>query len=71
MIIEDSPKGQEKLDSQEMKGEAGTTKQASPKSPITYVRRPVTRSTSSKKVKEYLIPFLKGKRLLQETQVVL
>jgi len=54
-----------------MKGEEGTSKKASPKSPITYVRRPVTNSTLAKKTKETLTPFQKGKNLLQETQRVL
>ena len=71
IIIEDSPKGQEKLVSPEMKGEYGTSKQASPMSPITYFRRPVTRSTSANKIKEPLTPFQERKILLQETQTIL
>jgi len=43
IVIENSPKQQDKM--------------PSPKSPITYVRRPMTRSTSSK-----------GKAILQDTQ---
>lgn len=42
IIIEDSPKEQENLVSPETKGEEGTSKKASPKSPIPYVKRPIT-----------------------------
>jgi len=44
-----------------MKGEEGKSKQASAKSPITYVRRLVSMPTSDKKIKETLTPFRKGK----------
>jgi len=56
IIIEDSPKQQEKVVPLGKKEEEETLKQASPKSPITYVRRPVTKLASTK-----------GKGLLHET----
>jgi len=48
IVIEDSLKQQEKAVPLRKKEGEGTSKQASPKSPITYVRRPVTKSTSTK-----------------------
>jgi len=57
IVIEDSPKQQEKMAPLIKTQEERSSAQTSPKSPITYVRRPVTRSTLSK-----------GKDILQDTQ---
>lgn len=54
IIIEDSRKEQEKEVPLEKTEEEETSKQDSPKSPITYVRRPITRSASRKQVKQPL-----------------
>jgi len=70
-MIEDSPKEKEKLVSLKIKGEEGTSKQASPNSPITDVRRPVTRSKLAKQDMAPLTPFQKGEILLQDPQIVL
>lgn len=64
IIIEDSPKEQEKVVPLEKKEEEEKSKQAFPKSPITYVRRPITRTTSTKQVKQSLTPSQKPKSLL-------
>ena len=56
IVIEDSQKQQEKIPLLEKNKGEGSSGQASPKSPITYVRRPITRLASSK-----------GKGLLHET----
>jgi len=51
IITKDSPREQEKLIPLGMRGGEGTSQQASPWSPITFVRRLVTRSTSAKQIK--------------------
>jgi len=56
-IIYDSPKEQENIVSLEIKGEEGTSKQASAQSPITYVRRNVAKSKSIKKHKAHSSTF--------------
>ena len=48
IVFEDSPKNQENIAPLLKNQGEGSSGQASPKSPITYVRRPVTRSASSK-----------------------
>jgi len=57
-------KEQQELVSLEIKGEEGTSTQASPMPPITYVRRPITSSKLAKQNKATLTPFQKGKILL-------
>lgn len=57
IVIEDSPKQQEKMPPPMKKKERRSSAQISPESPITYVKMPVTRSTSSK-----------GKEILRDTQ---
>jgi len=64
IIIEDSLKEQEAVVPLEKKEEEETSKQSSPRSLATYVRRYVTRSALTKQVKQPLTPSQKGKGLL-------
>lgn len=57
IVIEESPKQYDKMTALIKTQEEGYLAQNSPKYLITYVRRPITRSTSSK-----------GKNILQDTQ---
>ena len=54
-----------------MKVEKATSLGATPKAPINYVRKPVTRSTSAKQPKALVTLQHKGKCMLQETQILL